>query len=187
MHRDDNAFVFSAKSPPPVGYSFINLDGQRFTVTGCKPYERMDYQKSLVISWSSRCKTCGDPYTLTTGTAAILRRLKLRCDACKHTADNREQRNAAYGVQQRKSFALARDVKAGKVPLEPKALIGVSLNETGTTLRCVFAFNDRVKRTAVYRPQSNEIRCGQAREADFSPFVSVVAQLYDQELAKTLF
>jgi hypothetical protein len=177
---------------PPVGQSLLSLEGQRYTLTGSKPYTRVDGTPSTIMLWSTPCKTCGTPFEITSGVNPEMRRWARNCKTCRvafvpegSTAEHIEAaRNARWSEQLKEWHAEAKAVKAGKVALRPVKLVGVEMGDTGDMLLS-FKFNDRQTRGAIYR--DGAVRMMGRVQADFTEFLETLAELYEAELAKALF
>lgn len=66
-------------APPPVG-TVLKLGDQVYELRDCKPYVRLDGERTTLLVWESCCPTCGDGFEAVTGLKA--RSVNRRCAGC---------------------------------------------------------------------------------------------------------
>jgi hypothetical protein len=68
---------------PAIG-TVIYLDGQRYELISTRPTRRKDGTPTTLLTWSSECPRCGNPFMLTTG--LVTKSLNRRCEPCRARA-----------------------------------------------------------------------------------------------------
>jgi hypothetical protein len=86
---------------PKVGES-IRRDGQTYTLVKTAPHVRQDGFPTTLLTWQSKCMTCGGPFVVVTGlaTAAVNRRCTVHKSAGKPTTK-------AAAIRKRNGFRMA--------------------------------------------------------------------------------
>lgn len=69
--------------PPTIG-TVISLDDQSYELIGAEPHTRKDGSPTHLLTWTSDCPRCGNPFLLKTGLVA--KSLNRRCEPCRARA-----------------------------------------------------------------------------------------------------
>ncbi len=70
------SFLLRFNTVPEPGL-VVTDRGQEYELIMTRPHRRKDGTPTVVLTWRSRCATCGEPFTVTTGLS--LKDLNRRC------------------------------------------------------------------------------------------------------------